>query len=69
MIRKTISLAPVNPAAVSVEIAAKALGIGRTHAYSLIKEQILGVVRLGRRTLVPIREIEALLIRLQKEAK
>ena len=48
----------------SVENAAMALGIGRSMVYQLIREGQLAVVRIGRRTLVPVSECEALLRRL-----
>jgi len=52
----------------SVENAAKALGIGRSMAYQLIREGQLSVVKIGRRTLVPVKECEALLRRLSGAA-
>ena len=42
---------------VSVEEAAQALGIGRSKAYELIGSGNLPHVRLGRRTLVPVRAL------------
>jgi excisionase family DNA binding protein len=51
------------PLAFSVEDAARALGIGRTITFRLIKEGKLAVVRVGRRTLVPVQEVEAFLNR------
>lgn len=55
---------PVKPVAHSVEDAAKALGIGRTLAYRLIRDGQLLAVRCGRRTLVPVTECEAFIVRL-----
>ena len=52
------------PVSYSVEDAAKALGIGRTFVFQLIKEGKLKAVKLGRRTVVPVKECEALLSRL-----
>lgn len=43
----------------SVEDAAIALGIGRTFCFHLIKVGKLRAFKLGRRTLVSVREVEA----------
>ena len=48
----------------SVEDAAEALGIGRTFAFHLIKEGKLKALKCGRRTLIPVAEVEAFLSRL-----
>lgn len=56
-------VAPIPRASYSVEEAAIALGIGRTYAYRLIREGELQVVRLGRRTLIPVASVQALLER------
>lgn len=53
-------------AAVSVEEAAEALGIGRTYAYQLIKEGELETIKTGRRRLVPVKAVEAFLARMRK---
>jgi excisionase family DNA binding protein len=42
----------VLPLLISVDEAAKTLGIGRTTAWALIKRGTLDTVRIGRRTLV-----------------
>ena len=57
---------PVKRAAYSVEEAAAALGIGRTYLFQLIKEGNLQTVKAGRRRLVPVGEVQALLNRLRK---
>jgi len=54
----------VAPVSYCVEDAAKALGIGRTFAFHLIKEGKLKAVKCGRRTLIPVAEVEAFLSRL-----
>ena len=54
----------VLPVSYSVEDAAKALGIGRTFVFHLIKEGKLKAVHIGRRTLVPVAEVEAFMRRL-----
>lgn len=53
----------VLPVAHSVEEAAKALGIGRTFVFQLIKEGKLKAVKIGRRTLIPVKEEEAFIAR------
>ncbi len=45
----------------SINDTAKALGLGRTSIYSLIKAQRLEVVKIGRRTLVRVDSIHRLL--------
>jgi excisionase family DNA binding protein len=47
----------LEPLLVSVEEAARSLGIGQTKAYELIGQGALPCVKLGRRTLVPVREL------------
>lgn len=46
--------------AISISEAAKALGVGRTSVYILIKEGRLEVFKLGRRTLVKAASIRRL---------
>ena len=58
----------LHPLALCVEDAAEVLGIGRTLVFRLIQEGKLKAVRIGRRTIVPVRELEALLSRLAGEA-
>lgn len=55
---------PVAPVSYSVEDAARALGIGRSLAFRLIREGQLAAVKIGRRTVVPVKECEAFLARL-----
>ncbi len=50
----------MEPIAVSVNEAARALSLGRTSVYALIKEGRLEVVKLGRRTLVKTASIRRL---------
>jgi excisionase family DNA binding protein len=47
--------------AASINDTAKALGVGRTSVYSLIKNRRLDVVKIGRRTLVRVDSIQRLL--------
>ena len=51
----------MEPIATSVKEAAKALSLGRTSIYALINEGRLETVKLGRRTLIKIASIRALL--------
>ena len=55
---------PIPALSLSVEGAAKALGLGRTFVFQLIKEGRLKAVKIGRRTLIPVAECEAFLSRL-----
>ena len=55
---------PIPALSLSVEDAAKALGLGRTFVFQLIKEGRLKAVKIGRRTLIPVTECEAFLSRL-----
>lgn len=54
----------VTPVSYCVEDAAKALGIGRTFVFNLIKDGKLKAVHIGRRTLIPVAEVEAFMSRL-----
>lgn len=58
-------MAPVHRASYSVEDAARALSIGRTLIFRLLKDGTLKAVRIGRRTLIPAQEVDAMLVRLQ----
>ena len=49
------------PITTSVADAAKAIGVGHTTLYSLIKDGRLKVVKIGRRTLIRVDSIHALL--------
>jgi hypothetical protein len=51
----------VKPLAVTVATARKVSGLGNTTIWALIKNQTLEVVRVGRRTLITFRSLEALL--------
>lgn len=46
------------PLLVGVRQAAKALGVGRDSAYQLVREGRLRAVRVGRRLLVPVAELD-----------
>jgi excisionase family DNA binding protein len=51
------------PITVSVRDAARLLGISKSHAYDLIRQDELPHVRLGRRVVVPYRELEEWVVR------
>jgi excisionase family DNA binding protein len=44
---------------VSVDTAAQLLGIGRTTVYDLVNRGVLRSMKIGRRTLLPIEDIDA----------
>lgn len=52
---------PVQALAYSISDTSKALGCGRDKTYDLIREGKLRVVKLGSRSVVPVRDIERLL--------
>lgn len=54
--------------ALTVEDAAKAMAIGRTMAYQLLKEGHLKSVKIGSRTVIPVRAIEEFLSNCTKAA-
>lgn len=49
------------PRLISIKSACLALNVGRTNIYSLIKRRQLSTVKLGRRTLIKVASIEALI--------
>ena len=51
----------MEPIATSVNGAARALSLGRTSIYALIKEGRLEAIKLGRRTLITTASIRALI--------
>jgi excisionase family DNA binding protein len=51
----------VEPITASINDTARAVGLGRTSIYALIREGRLETVKLGRRTLVRIASIRRLL--------
>lgn len=51
----------MEPIATSINGAAKALSLGRTSIYALIKEGRLETVKVGRRTLVKAASVRALI--------
>lgn len=51
------------PVSVSPEDAGRLIGLGRTKVFELIREGDLRVAKIGRRTLVPVSELHALIER------
>lgn len=54
---KSTVQAAIPPFLVSVEEAARALGIRRTKMYELLRARHVIALRIGRRTLVPVTEM------------
>ncbi|MBB2962525.1 excisionase family DNA-binding protein [Methylobacterium sp. R2-1] len=53
---------------VSVEQSCFILGIGRTNFYSLVAAKKIGVVKVGRRTLVPVEQLDQFVAALTRPA-
>lgn len=51
----------------SINKTAATLGVGRTFTYGLIKDKKLEAVKLGRRTLVTLSSIKALIAELESK--
>jgi len=51
----------MEPLATSINEAAKALSLGRTSIYALIREGRLETIKLGRRTLVKVESVHRLI--------
>jgi excisionase family DNA binding protein len=52
----------------TVEEAGQLLGVSRSYAYELVRQGALPCLRLGRRIVIPVRALEALLDRVVAEA-
>jgi excisionase family DNA binding protein len=52
----------------TVEEAGQLLGVSRSYAYELVRQRALPCMRLGRRIVIPVRALEALLDRVVAEA-
>lgn len=68
MFPKKSTTAPVERLSVSAQEAAEILGVGRSTVFRLMQEGTLRGVKLGKRRLFTIHELEALLATLQKGA-
>lgn len=55
------------PLLVSVERAARMLSLGRSSMWSMVRSGEVLSVRVGRRVLVPVSELESLVARLQQQ--
>lgn len=60
---KSHPITPVDRLAVRVEEAAEILGIGRSMLFILLKEGRLKSVKIGKRRVIPMLELEAFLLR------
>lgn len=56
-IAKTAVVREAEPVLLSVQDAARALGVGRTEIFLMVKRGDIGSVRIGRRRLIPLAEI------------
>lgn len=54
---------PIERTGLTPEEAAESMGLGLTNTYAVIREKKLGVVRRGRKIIVPVDEIRAFLRR------
>ena len=69
--QKQSSIRPAAPAAsllYSIQDACAALGMGRTWLYEQIKSGRIRTVKLGARTMVPVRELERFVNDVMQEA-
>ena len=62
---KSIPAPPLTKLVYGITEVSKILGIGRTTIYYLMKEGKLPYVKLGRRTLIPVRELQVFLDKIQ----
>jgi len=58
---------PVEPVLLPVEEAARALGVGRTQFFVLLREGRIRSVKVGRRTLIPMSEVQRFAEELARE--
>jgi excisionase family DNA binding protein len=61
----TAQNSPVIPIAVSIDTAAKMIGLGRTSFYKLLASGEINSVRCGGRVLIAVSELNALIERLR----
>lgn len=69
MARTPLTTEPVRSVAYGIPAAAKALDIGRTLLWTLIKEGRIDAIRLHRRTVIAATELEAFIARNGKVIK
>ena len=62
---KPIPTPPLTQLVYGIKEVSRILGIGRTSIYYLMKEGKLPYVKLGRRTLIPVRELQVFLDKIQ----
>ena len=56
---------PLTQLVYGIKEVSRILGVGRTSIYYLMKEGKLPYVKLGRRTLIPVRELQVFLDKIQ----
>jgi excisionase family DNA binding protein len=59
---------PVRRLTLTVGEASQVLGVSRSYAYELVRRGELPCMRLGRRIVIPVRALDALLDRVTTEA-
>lgn len=62
------TLMDIPPLAVSVGEACRLIGCGRSKFYGIIKDNEIAVIKIGRRTLVPVAALRAFVETKMKEA-
>jgi excisionase family DNA binding protein len=60
--------APPQRLTLTVEEAGQMLGVSRSYAYELVRQGELPCMRLGRRIVIPVRALDALIDRVVAEA-
>jgi excisionase family DNA binding protein len=59
---------PIRRLTLTVAEAGQVLGVSRSYAYELVRQGQLPCMRLGRRIVVPVRALEALLDEVARDA-
>jgi excisionase family DNA binding protein len=57
--KTALAISAPTPRLVSIDAARRLLGVGRSTVYDLINQRKLRAVKIGRRTLVPVEELDA----------
>ena len=59
---------PLEPIALSIEAAARSLGVGRVTIFKLLRDGHLRRIKIGRRTVIPMIDLTNLIYRLDSQA-